>query len=351
VSVGRALHFLLPGDPETPTGGYIYDRRIVRGLVNLGWRVTVHSLDPGFPFPTGHALDTARAVLEGIADGAPVVIDGLALGAMPELAEDHADRLGLVALIHHPLAMETGLPAGERQRLEHSEQRALAAVDRIVVTSQWTKRALVERGIPVERIGAVIPGTDPAPVARGSAGPGLNLLCVATLTPRKGHAVLIDALAGLRDRDWQLYCVGSLDRDTALVTDLRDRIEGLDLGSRISLVGEVPHDEVDRHYDHADLFVLATHLEGYGMALAEALSRGIPVISSSAGAVPDTVPADAGILVSAGDVHALRRALATVMNEPKELARLRQGAARARERLPGWEQASALFAAELGRLP
>ena len=344
------LDFLLPGDPQTLTGGYIYDRRITEGLDALGWQVSVRSLDASFPFPTPSALDQARVLLDEIPSGRIVVIDGLALGSMPGPLGEHADRLRLVALIHHPLAFETGLTAAERKTLQRSEEHSLAAVRGVFVTSHWTKQQVAGYGVERERIRVVVPGTDPSPLAHGSGSTSLQLLCVGTLTPRKGHAVLFDALARLLDRSWHLRCVGSLERDVATVRGLREQIARLELTTRIELLGEVEDDVLARCYETADLFVLASHLEGYGMAHAEALSRGLPLVCTSAGAVPETVAADAALLVPEGDSDALADALAKVMDDSGVLADLASGARVARDKLPTWDQASAQFAAGLKAL-
>jgi glycosyltransferase involved in cell wall biosynthesis len=350
VSTRPALEFLLPGDPQTLTGGYIYDRRILEGLAALGWQVRLHALDASFPFPNAPALEHARAQLEQIATGAVVVIDGLALGAMPKLIAQHADRLRLVALIHHPLADETGLAPLDRERLRQSERDALALVHTAIVTSRWTLRQLADRGVPVERLRVVLPGTDPAPLAIGSGHFSLSLLCVATLTPRKGHRVLFEALGQLRDRSWNLRCVGSLRRDVATVGDLQRQIADLGLTERIHLLGEVTQQTLDECYASADLFVLASYLEGYGMAHAEALSRGLPLVTTSAGAVAETVPMNAGVLVPPGDSHALARALASVMDDAGLRSELARGARHARVTLPTWPESCSAFDAELRAL-
>jgi glycosyltransferase involved in cell wall biosynthesis len=341
------LDFLLPGDPQTLTGGYIYDRRIAEGLVNLGWRVAVHSLDASFPFPTPLALTEARTLLESIPTGRIVVIDGLALGSMPEPLADHADRLRLMALIHHPLACETGLSSVEQQKLKDSEQRSLSAVRGVFVNSHWTKQKVAGYGVDLERIHVVPPGTDPAPLAGGSGSASLQLLCVATLTPRKGHADLFDALAQLRDRSWYLRCVGSLTRNVDTVSALRKQITQLDLTDRVELLGEVTADALAHCYETADLFVLASYLEGYGMVHSEALSRGLPLVCTSAGAVPETVEANAALLVPEGNVAGLVCALTKVMDDRSLLSDLASGARIARDNLPSWDQAAAQFAAGL----
>lgn len=350
MSTRPTLDFLLPGDPQTLTGGYLYDRRILEGASALGWRTRLYALDGSFPFPTATALEHADATLAQIAPGGLVVIDGLALGAMPELIARHATRLTLVALIHHPLPDETGLSDADREALDRSERRALSQVARVIVTSPWTMRRLADDGVPAERIGVVMPGTDPAPLAHGSGGPGLKLLCVATLVPRKGHAVLLDALARIRHRPWQLDCVGSLERDAVTATALRRQIERLGLTKRVSLLGEVTQEVLESCYDGADLFVLASYLEGYGMAHAEALARGLPIVATSAGAIPQTVPAGAALFVPPGDRGELARALAEVMDDAAVRETLANGARSAREHLPTWTEACAQFDAELTRI-
>ena len=356
-----ALILLVPGDLGTETGGYIYDRRIVDGLGRLGWHVDVHSLDSSFPHPTAPALRHARSVLAAAPEGHIVVIDSLALGGLSRLLEAEAERLRLVALIHHPVALETGLDPQTARILQESERAALTFVRRVVVTSQWTCRKLGEYGVTTDRVRVVTPGVDELlsgrpelqddranPPNRDEAGEtSLNLLCVATLTPRKGHDVLFEALALLGDRRWHLYCVGSLTRDPGTADRLRRQIEGLGLGPRISLLGEVDRAELDRHYARCDLFVLASHLEGYGMALAEALARGIPVVSTLAGAIPETVPANASELVPPGDDRALAEALAKLMDDPAVRRQLASNALAARNMLPTWSQASRQFAAAL----
>ena len=202
--------FLVPGDLGTRTGGYAYDRRIIDGLRAAHWQVEVQSLGPGYPAPDAAAEAMARRVVEGLADDTLVVVDGLAFGVLAELAAAHAQRLRWVALVHHPLSLETGL-APERQRaLFDSERRALASARGVIVTSRATARALAAFDVDAARIAVVEPGTDPAALAQGSGPAGPVLLCVATVTPRKGHALLVEALAGLRDRPWTLHCAGTV---------------------------------------------------------------------------------------------------------------------------------------------
>jgi glycosyltransferase involved in cell wall biosynthesis len=346
----KRLDFLVPGDLATQTGGYVYDRRVLQALSGLGWETRVHALDGSFPRPTGAALAQTRGLLASLPERRPVLIDGLAMGAMPELVAAESRRLRLVALVHHPLAEEPGLSKAAARDLRRSEARALAAAQGVVVTSRFTAGLVAALGVPGARIEVVEPGTDPAPLGSGSGSPAPHLLCVATLTRRKGHDLLFDALARLKDRDWRLACAGALDRCPQTVADLRDQLGRLGLGERVELAGEVGAERLARLYGSADLFVLATRFEGYGMALAEALARGLPVLSTRAGAVPETVPAGAGVLVAPEDVDALAGSLRRLLDEPALLRRLADGARSARARLPTWSVAGVRMDAALKRL-
>jgi glycosyltransferase involved in cell wall biosynthesis len=340
------LEFLIPGKLQTATGGYGYDRRIIEGLRELGWAVAVHELDPSFPRPSAAALDHARTVLANIGDGALVLIDGLALGAMPDVIKPHTTRLLLVALVHHPLAAETGAEPAISLELEQSERQALQLVRHVIVTSRATKEALVHYRMTSERVSVVEPGTDPAPLARRGVG-CVNLLCVAAVIPRKGHDVLIAALAALRTLRWRLTCVGSVTHSPGTVTRLRAQLNRTGLTQRVTLVGEVPATVLKGLFLESDLFVLATRHEGYGMAVAEALAYGLPVVTTRTGAIPDLVGSKAGVLVPPDNVGLLRAALARVLNQPTLRASLATGAVVARRRLSRWPQACVVMSQTL----
>lgn len=345
------LHLVVPGALDQPTGGYLYDARMARGLERRGWTVEVGELPGRFPDVDATAREALEKALARRPDDALVVVDGLALGGLPEVAERHAGRLVIVGLVHHPLADETGLEPGLRERLRASEAEALRACAGVVVTSPHTAERVRAMGIPDGAIRAVVPGTESARPARGpSPREPPRLLCVASVTPRKGHDVLVDALARLRDRPWECVCVGSLRRDPGHADHVRARVRREGLGARIRFEGELDPGEVERHYDRSSLFVLASRYEGYGMALAEALVRGIPVVSTTGGAIPSTVADGAGVLVPPGDAPALARALAPLLDPERgggRRAALAAAALRAGRRLPDWDAAASSFAGAL----
>jgi glycosyltransferase involved in cell wall biosynthesis len=343
----RSAHFLIPGEIETRTGGYLYDRRIMAGLSMLGWQVELHRLDASFPIPTPAALRGAAETLMALPAGALVIIDGLALGALPEAVSLHRERLRLVGLVHHPLALETGLDAALQDRLRASERMALTHVRQIIVTSPHTVRALADYGVSAQRCAVVVPGTDPAPLAEGSGRADLVLLCAASLTPRKGHAVLFRALQRLKSLPWCLRCAGSTTLDPQTALTLRTLAMELELAEHIEWLGELDAVDLAACYQRADVFVLPSWYEGYGMVLAEALAHGLPIVSTTAGAIPDTVPASAGLLVPPGDEIALTEALTRVLTQPELRRQLADGARRVRTTLPDWPSACAQFAAVL----
>jgi glycosyltransferase involved in cell wall biosynthesis len=345
----RSLVFMIPGDLETLTGGYGYDRRIIGGLRTLGWTVDVQSLAHSFPHPTQLAREDVQRRLASIADGVVVLVDGLAFGALADEAERERERLRLVALVHHPLADETGIDREAAAALEASEKRSLATARVVVVTSRPTASALARFNVPLDRILVVEPGTDPAPLAVGSNGDMVQLVCVASLIPRKGHDVLVEALASVRDLAWHLTCVGSLDRDAPTTARVRSRLAQHDLADRVTFTGDLHQPALDREYDRADLFVLPTFHEGYGMVVAEALARGLPVVSCPTGGIADLVLPDAGILVTPGDVAELATALREVIGNSELRARLAAGARQARTRLPTWQTAAHRMAVALER--
>lgn len=346
----RRVALVVPGRLETRTGGYIYDRRVAEGLRALGWFVDVLELDPSFPAPTAVALEHAARALAGIAAGTIVLVDGLAFGAMPDALAREAARLLIVGLIHLPLAAAHGLDETSRARLSRSERDSLRAARLIVVTGHATPALLEAHGLRHARVVVVEPGTDPAPVAHGSSDGHVRLVSVATVGPGKGHETLLWSLARIAERDWHLTCAGSLTRHPETAARVGAVTRRLGLEDRVLFVGDLDRPDLDRCYDGADLFALATEQETYGMAVAEALARGLPVVSTGTGAIPTLVGSEAGLVVPPGDRTAFADALARAVEDADCRARLAAGAREVRATLPTWERASLTMAHALTSL-
>lgn len=347
----KRVVFAVPGSLDTPTGGYAYDRRIMAELRQLGWNVECLDIGGGFPSPNDATRLAARSLLLKIPDGDPIVVDGLALGVLPDVAAEVAGRHPLLGLVHHPLALEWGLSAERADALRRSERAALAAAHEVVVTSPATARLVTsDYDVPTERITVARPGNDPAPRSRGSRDGVPHLLSVGAVVPRKGFDVLVAALATLAGLPWRLTIAGDLTRDPNEAARLQACISEHQLSNRIAVLGAISAERLAALYDEADVFVLASHFEGYGMAYSEALSRGLPVIGTMAGAIPDTVPRTAGLLVAPGDVTELAGALRRAIADDELRRRLSDGAFASAAALPTWQQSGAIFASALEKL-
>ncbi len=341
----KMLYFAYPGDLETPTGGYGYDRRIIAGLRNSGWQVELEPLGDGFPFPDSGTLAVARQRLESLPSGGLVVVDGLAFGAMAAAAGALAGRLQLVALVHHPLCLENGLTAAQANDLRQSENSALAHVRHVIVTSPATKEQVAGLfDVAAEKVSVILPGTDVPELRPHPPSDTLRLLSVGTLVPRKGYDILLDALAGLKHMDWRLDVVGGQDADPQCASSLQAQATRLELSGRVQFHGAAPAGQLEAYYRNADIFVLASRYEGYGMAFAEAMAHGLPVIGSGEGAVRETLPEGAAIYCPAEDAVSLQTALEGLMNDPDRRIALAAAARKAAESFPDWQAASAQFA-------
>jgi glycosyltransferase involved in cell wall biosynthesis len=343
--VVRRIAFAVPGDLAAPTGGYAYDRRMIAELEKLSWHVDIVSLGEGFPWPSDETRSTAEARLLAVPTGDTIVVDGLAFGVLPAAGLKLRPHHPLIALVHHPLALESGLSIRQIVALRDSERTALTAATRVVVTSMATARCLAaDYAVPADRIVVAPPGTDPAPIARGNVDGVVQLLSIGAVVPRKGYDVLIASLATLTELPWRLSIAGDLHLDPKAAAALEKDIARFGLGARVTLLGAVPSTRLAELYANADVFVLASRFEGYGIAYAEAIARGLPVIGTTAGAIRDTVPAGAGVLVSPNDEVALARALRRVIAEPDERAKFAACARRAASQLPNWRHSAKILA-------
>jgi glycosyltransferase involved in cell wall biosynthesis len=307
------VHFIVPegiDDPRRPSGGNTYDRRVIDGLAALGWTVRER---------------VGARTVEQLPDGAVAVVDGLIASPAPDLLVPHAERLRLVVLMHMPFA-------------DARERAVLRAASAVIATSEWTRRRLTELyGVPAH---VAQPGVDAAPIAPGTAAGGA-LLCVAAVTRGKGCDVLLDALTTVPEESWRCTCVGSLDREPAFAAAMRRRAPaGVRFAGPLTGVG------LARAYAAADLLVLASRAETYGMVLADALARGIPVLATDVGGVSEALGRGPrpGMLVPPGDPYALGAALRRWLGDPGLRERLRGAARERRASLPGWPATASVVA-------
>jgi glycosyltransferase involved in cell wall biosynthesis len=336
--------FAVPGDLDIPTGGYRYDRRIIQELRRLGWQVDVADLGVGFPFPSSTQRAAALAVLSAMRAGRPTVLDGLAFGALPE-AGILRRHMPLIALVHQPLAMDPSLNTKQADVFRKSERAALAAAERVVVTSEATARILItDYGVATHCISVVRPGNDPVPSVPGSEDSIVRLLSIGSVLPVKGHDLVIAAVATLNEIPWRLTIAGDRTRDPVAAAQLDADIDAYGLGNKVTVLGAVSPERIGELYLASDVFVLASRFEGYGMALSEAIAHGLPVVSTTAGAIPETVPPGTGLLVPPDDAAALAEALRRLVTSPTERRRLATNARAAAAHLPTWQDAARLFA-------
>jgi glycosyltransferase involved in cell wall biosynthesis len=341
----RRFVFAVPGDLAGPTGGYAYDRRMISELSQRGWTVKLVNLGDGFPDADEGKRAAAGRLLADTPPGMPIVVDGLAFGALPQAAASLQKRNPLIALVHLPLALEWGLPPAKAETYRASERAALTCARRVIATSTSMARLLIaDYAVAAERITIACPGTDPVPPAEGSSDGIVRLLSVGSLVEGKGYDILVAALGQLAQLPWQLTIAGDASRDPGCASMIRHAITSQGLGDRIAILGAVTRERLEGLYRAADLFVLASHFESYGMAFAQAVAHGLPVIGTTAGAIPDTVSSTAGILVLPGNAEALVHPLRLLIEDADARQRYAAGARAAAARLPSWRDSALLFA-------
>ncbi|MDN0198492.1 glycosyltransferase family 4 protein [Streptomyces sp. S.PNR 29] len=355
----RSVHFVMPGgvdDPSAPSGGNAYDRRVCLDLPGFGWQVHKHSVAGDWPRPGAAARTELARTLSQFPDGTVVLLDGLVACGVPDIIVPEAERLRMAVLVHLPLGDETGLEPAVAAELDAREREVLRAVPAVIGTSDWAVRRLVSHhGLAPDRVHVAAPGADIAPVAPGTDGVS-RLLCVAAVTPRKGQHRLVEALAAAADLPWSCVCVGSLEQEPEYVAELRALIRKYGLQDRLELAGPQAGAELDATYAAADLMVLTSYAETYGMAVTEALARGIPVLATDVGGLPEAVGRAPdggvpGILVPPENPAAIAAELRGWFGEADVRRRLKAAARSRRVALDGWATTAQSLAGVLRRLP
>jgi glycosyltransferase involved in cell wall biosynthesis len=346
----KAVHVVVPDgidDLARPSGGNAYDRRVCCALAEIGWRVHVHAVPGSWPRPDKAAYAALAGIVQRIPDGALALLDGLVASTAAEVLLPQANRLRLVPLVHMPLG----------QRMTDSDTRTregavLSAATSVVTTSAWSRRTLLELySLPGDRVHVAEPGVDVASLAPGTTSGGA-LLCVAAVIPGKGHDVLLDALATMTDVCWNCVCVGTMERDPAFAESLRRRVSDDGLGDRVHFARPRTGADLDRSYASADLLVLASRAEAYGMVVTEALARGLPVVAADVGGVAEAIGHGTrgirpGLLVPPGDPDALAAALRAWLGDAEVRLTWRRAARERRASLTGWSTTTSVLAGVL----
>jgi glycosyltransferase involved in cell wall biosynthesis len=329
------LYAVVPGgvdDLTRPSGGNVYDRRVLHGQQAQGRRVIELPVAGTWPTPGPDDLERLDASLATVPDGGVVLVDGLIASGAAGVVPGHAARLRIVVVVHMPIGPDRG------------EEQVLSSAAAVVTTSGWTRERL-RCWYGLRHIDVALPGVDPveaAPPHRSAAG-GTSFLCVAAVHPGKGHDLLFEALSALGDRAWTLTCVGSLDVDPDHVSALQTQVYARSWEQRVVFTGPLAGRALGAAYGVADLLVLPSRSESYGMVVVEALAHGLPVVATAVGGVPEAlgrapVGALPGMLVPPEDPDALAGALGAWLDDPGLRERLGRAVTSRRPALRRWEQ-------------
>lgn len=321
---------------ENLTGPSFYHRRLLAALRELGDESEVVALD----------APAAATLADRFGDGTVIIIDGAAL----ELAREAIPGLqarGAAALIHQPTTPGPGAQEARRHELRTFERAVLPGFVRVIATSEpVADRLSTEFGVIRDKIQLLLPGTDRQPrrSVDPAAPPGgpCTILSIGSMIRRKGHDVLLAALATLGDLDWHLILAGE-DRDPEYAAQIDAQIARLGIGARVERRGALVAADLDAVWNRADVFALATRFEGFGMAIAEAMARGLPVAITNGGAAAQLVPASAGVIAPVDDVAQYAKALRRLVFSPSLRAEMGAAAWDRASTLPGWADQARLL--------
>ena len=340
------VHVVVPDaidDPLRPSGGNRYDRKVCDGLRATGWDVYEHLVPDAWPSLGAVGTTAIAQRMAGIPDGSVVVVDGLIAEASVQVLVRAARRLSLAVLVHSVPPTLSG--AGD----------VLAAAHTVIATSEWVRAGLVRRyALQPAAVVVAAPGVERHAPASGTPSGG-ELLCVGAVARHKGQDVLLAALTGIGHEDWRCECVGSLDYDRTFARRVAQQAEHAGLAERVTFAGARTGHDLDDCFDRADVLVHPAREEGYGMVVTEALARGLPVITTTAGGLAESLGAapdgvTPGLLVTPDDADALAQAICAWLTDEKLRRHLRDAARSRRTTLPGWATTVAGIATVLGAL-
>jgi glycosyltransferase involved in cell wall biosynthesis len=333
----QRVAFVTVGDTSRLTGGYLYHARVFAGLREEGIEVEEIVASGASPAEQEEAASRLGARLDPRRFDV-VVVDALArITCAPWLDGWRATR-PLVAMIHELPSVAAGFGVVREQEFEEPLLRA----DRLIAVSDHGRSILRSRGVPAERIRIVSPGFDhlppPDPSAERSARDDtpVRSLCVAQWLPRKGILDLVRAWTVRERPGATLEFIGETDADPAYAAAVRAAVADAPDPS-IYVKGPVDDATLAVVYAAADLFVLPSRYEGYGIVYAEALAHGLPIVACDVGPISELVGEEAALLVPPGDSKTLSGALDLLLQDSTLRSQMSSAARRRVEHLPRWK--------------
>ncbi len=349
------------GATATPSGGNTYNEQVMRCWRAAGYLVDEVAAQGRWPWPT----EADRARVAAALAGRPVaLVDGLVGSCCPaEISAAVAGGTRVILLIHLPLPAETDLTPEQAHRLGDLERAAIAAASDVVATSHWAARDVDARYRPPRPTAAAVPGADRSVPARGSTPPAL--LVLGSLTPRKNHVRVVEALETVADLPWSCRFVGPLPDEPRVSADLRQRLAASPVRDRIEVTGAVSPETLEAIWERTDLTLLPSWIETFGLVVTEALAHGVPaIVASGSGAVEalsggdrdpaaqadSEVPAGLslpGAFADPWDTAAWADLIRAWLTDPALRQQWREAALVRRDTAPRWEETAAALAAVL----
>lgn len=266
--------FVVPADLPGPSGGSIYNQRVLGAWRQEGMRVAEEAVGGAWPYPDEQALQSLSQCLRR---HRRVLVDGIIASAAPDvLAQARDAGVEVNILMHLPLPAETGLSAGQQDSAEARERRALQHAHLVICTSQWARRDVTARYGELP-IAVAAPGCDAAPLATGSQPP--HMFFLGTVSPRKNPLTVLRALNPLQHLDWSLSIAGPQGGDKEYAQAVSEAADAL--SDRVDLRGPLTGHCLELAWDAADLLILPSVVETYGMVVTEAIARGVPALVGS----------------------------------------------------------------------
>ena len=284
-------------------------------------------------------------------DGDPVIIDSLAFGPLFPLIREHAKKHPVIAIMHLPLSINPDLSHGEQTRLAKEEKKAMDHAHRIIVTSHYAAREILSTGAGVSKIRVIMPGVDTETVSRKRVYPEIpeKFLCVGSYLPNKGHKILLKALSLIPEKSWKLDCYGEMPQPVYF-KELTKLVNDFSLDRKVSLHGPATGRALNEAYLLADVLIHPSSFETYGMVPAEALAHGLPVLTSTGGALRETVPDSMGRFFDPGNENGLYQIITRLTDDKSDYKKLCRNAAKYYLQANKWKKSIDEFESMLNTL-